>query len=91
MGRQLQGWCSYPLLLTLLLPRLCINITSLTHQTKFGLLSFLDSYWVQINPESYYEIKVCSAIYAILNLLYLYFTPLQNNAEKNIKKNQKTC
>ncbi len=23
MGRQLQGWCSYPLLLTLLLPRLC--------------------------------------------------------------------
>ncbi len=44
-----------------------------------------------MNPESYYEIKVYSATYAILNLLYLYFTPLQDNAEKNIKKNQKIC
>ena len=36
---------------------LCINITSLTHQTKFGLLSLIDLYWTQIDTESYYEAR----------------------------------
>ncbi len=41
MGRQLQGWCSYPLLLTLLLPRLCTKFILIQNFFMKKLLLFL--------------------------------------------------